>query len=90
MKVNENQIEGNEPPHATGLAHCAACDAVGYQDDRFCAACGTRMPGGRLRVRSTAECDVCGKTARHPVTFFCTRCGADIRAGVRATHEPGE
>lgn len=90
MNVDETQIDEENVPRGAGLAHCAACDAVGYQEDRFCAACGTRMPGARPRIRPSAECDVCGTAARHPVTFFCTQCGADIRADLRAAHEHGE
>lgn len=60
-----------EPSRSAQVVRCPNCNAFGYDDDDFCACCGAAM-GNR--------CAACGALVRHPVAFFCTRCGAELPA----------
>ncbi len=56
---------GHPGRNGIGGAQCPVCRAWTYDDDLFCACCGTPLTEGGIR-------------SRHPVSIYCTQCGISL------------
>ncbi len=61
---------------------CSRCGAAAYPADRYCAGCGDQLDS--RPSPSDGFCGSCGAEIRHPVAFFCTRCGGSLAGVPRA------
>ncbi|MEP7217867.1 MAG: hypothetical protein ABI876_03070 [Bacteroidota bacterium] len=63
-------------PGTGGLESCSSCGTIIYSDDLFCPCCGRFI--AKQRPDNAERCGGCGAARRHPVQFFCTRCGVPV------------
>ncbi|MBL0331378.1 MAG: hypothetical protein IPP65_00790 [Chlorobi bacterium] len=68
--MERTQVNLNELPH------CPKCELFGYANDKYCVNCGQLMI---LSKNSLLECSICKELALHPITFYCTRCGKELK-----------
>lgn len=61
------QPDPGRDSNVPSLATCAACGVFAYPGDRFCACCGAQL---------IQACSQCGVPLAHPVSNYCTACGA--------------
>ncbi len=56
------------------LRICGDCGTACYPEDAFCPSCGGAI---------NAHCTTCGASPEHPISRFCTKCGARMRTQLR-------
>lgn len=72
MKKQEGQ--GGKQP-ISQIVECAHCGSIGYDDESYCACCGTP------RSVTPSRCPHCRVTIKHLRANYCPGCGARIGRG---------